>query len=292
MRPLDEAWVGLAARLEKAPAVVVGSDFDGTLVPLQDRPEAVALPASTRTVLKRLASARGVTLAIVSGRALEDVRKRTGVRGAILIGNHGYEIGLPGKPVRRRYGASDRKAVLRAAREAEAVVRDIPGVFFEDKGPIVTLHYRQAPPEKIMRIDAAAARVAGRFAGAVRVTEGKCVLEFRPPHAVDKGQALREALGAAGIPDDALLFYFGDDETDEDVFRALPEEAVTVHVGDVIDATAARYRASDPGDVVVALARIARLAGRRPAGRRPAFRVPAGAAGGGARRRPGPGGGT
>jgi trehalose 6-phosphate phosphatase len=52
------------------------------------------------------------------------------------------------------------------------------------------------------------------------------------------------------IPDGAAerTLYVGDDETDEDAFRALPS-AVTARVGDRDVETAARYRLADPAEV-------------------------------------------
>jgi trehalose 6-phosphate synthase/phosphatase len=44
----------------------------------------------------------------------------------------------------------------------------------------------------------------------------------------------------------------GDDRTDEDMFAAVPADAITVRVGP--GASAARYRVADPGEVRTLLA--------------------------------------
>jgi trehalose 6-phosphate phosphatase len=70
----------------------------------------------------------------------------------------------------------------------------------------------------------------------------------------DKGSALlrlRGELGAAGV------LYLGDDVTDEDAFRALGDDDVTVKVGE--GDTAAQHRVPDPEGALAALRRLADL---------------------------------
>jgi trehalose 6-phosphate phosphatase len=263
--PLTSAWNGLAARAAGAAAIGVGLDFDGTLTPIRDRPESVVLAPSAQAVLQRLASMAGVTVAIVSGRALADLERYLPLPGLLLIGNHGYEVRLPGGPPQRLYGESDRAAALEAATAAEAAVRGVPGVFLEDKGPIVALHYRLAPPSEIPRIADAVREAGRRFQAGVRVADGKCVYEFRPARPVDKARAFAASLAGAGVPSGAMLWFFGDDRSDEDVFSALPPDAVTVHVGDPSDRSAARYVVEAPGEVVFVLDALRQAAEKRPA---------------------------
>src|SRR5271166_2536395 len=80
---LDE----LHARISRAASVVLFLDFDGTLAPIVPRPALAELPNVARQVLNELAALPGTTLAIVSGRALADVRRRVGIAGLIYAGN-------------------------------------------------------------------------------------------------------------------------------------------------------------------------------------------------------------
>ena len=66
-------------------------DFDGVLAPIVDRPDDAYPPAEAREELERLV-ARYALVAVVSGRAGDDVRRRVGVDGVVIAGSHGLEL--------------------------------------------------------------------------------------------------------------------------------------------------------------------------------------------------------
>lgn len=261
MKHLLTAWDEIAIRLARAGSIVVASDFDGTLTSIQESPDAVSLPERARNVLGRLAQTRNATVVIVTGRSLADIERRAMIPGVILIGNHGYEVYVPGKPPERSYAAAERMAVARVAKAVEPLLRVTPGLFIEDKGPIVSVHYRRVPPTAVPHLLDKINEVAMAAWPSVDVVAGKQVVEFRPARAVNKGQTLLRVLRYNGIPPDALFCYFGDDATDEDVFLALPHDSVTVHVGDAADDSAATYVVASPDEVLHALDRIAGVRG-------------------------------
>jgi trehalose-phosphatase len=156
--------------------------------------------------------------------------------------------------------------VRAAAYELSAVAEVVPGAWLEDKGPTLALHYRQVEPCSRGALLDTVRAVAARLPGSIRVDEGRCVFDVRPAGAgVTKATALRDAFAEAGVPGGAMRWYAGDDTTDEDVFAALSPDAVTVYVGDPGGATAARYVAADPGEVVFVLDALRKAAERRPA---------------------------
>src|SRR5690242_20470960 len=94
--PADAAALGdLLARLAADPAsrpLLVALDFDGTLAPLQDDPQASRILPDGVEALTRLAAAEGVALALVSGRAMSDLHALAEVPpGTYLVGSHGAE---------------------------------------------------------------------------------------------------------------------------------------------------------------------------------------------------------
>jgi len=185
-----------------------------------------------RATLATLAAQPRVGLAILSGRALVDIRRRVGVRRVVYGGCHGLEIA--GAGLSFRHPAARRARVAAARRLLAAAVRGIPGARLEWKGLAVSLHYRRVAPSRVGEVRRAAARVARR-APDLSLIAGRKVFDFVPRVGWDKGAAARwiaRRLGAA-LPGRATVLYVGDDTTDEAAFKALRRCAVTVRVGAV-----------------------------------------------------------
>jgi trehalose 6-phosphate phosphatase len=90
-------------------------DFDGTLAPIVSDPEAAAMRAETRTLLRAL-SCR-FPCAVISGRARDDVAPRLAGTGiACVVGNHGAEWG--GEPL-----DGERLEPLQSQREIDTLLR-------------------------------------------------------------------------------------------------------------------------------------------------------------------------
>lgn len=256
------------ARFEELAAALAGRrpvvflDYDGTLTPIVERPEAATLAAPMRRVLERLSERLPVV--VVSGRGREDVAARVGLSGITYAGGHGFDLaaaegGSEGPP-ELGAGWQARPAVAAAARELEAALADLPGAQVEPKGFTVAVHFRRVAPERVGEVEAAVDRVLAAHPALVK-GHGKKVFELRPAVAWDKGRAvlwLLEALDLGGP--DALPLYLGDDATDEDAFRALaarPGGGIGIVVAEAPRPTAARYRLADPEEVRELLARLA-----------------------------------
>lgn len=70
-------------------------DYDGTLAPITDNPNNTAMPAEIESMLNSLAKNPKVFMAVISGRGLEDIKKKVGIKGITYSGNHGIEIERP-----------------------------------------------------------------------------------------------------------------------------------------------------------------------------------------------------
>jgi trehalose 6-phosphate phosphatase len=231
-------------RLAGRRPVLIASDYDGVLARLRDEPSAAVPEPGVADVLGRLAGLEGVTVALVSGRGVGDLRTTSGLTGPFRwIGSHGaeYDGPLTGEL------AAHRDAL---ARLLEPVVAGTAGARLEVKPASVAVHVRQVPDR-----DAGAAVLAQarRLADpSLTLKPGKDVLELAVTDA-DKGAALRRLRAELGA---AAALYMGDDVTDEDGFRALDrEDDVTIKVGG--GDTAARYRVPDLGAALAVLGGLA-----------------------------------
>jgi trehalose 6-phosphate phosphatase len=196
-------------------------DFDGTLAPIVDRPELAEMPERTRRALDRLMAMQGVTVAVVSGRGLGDVRERAGIPGIAYAGNHGMEIEGAGVHRIHPEARAARPELEAVAAIVEPALEGIDGAFVEDKGLTLSIHYRMAPDhaEEVREI---VLEAAGGRPG-LEVFEGKMIVEVRPRVEWHKGKAVLFLLDQMRPPEDAPVLYLGDDRTDEDAFRALHE---------------------------------------------------------------------
>jgi trehalose 6-phosphate phosphatase len=185
-------------------------DYDGSLAPIVDHPDAaVAFPGAI-DALGRLVG-RLARVGIVSGRTVEFLARQVPVPDLVLAGLYGLEMVVGGdrqvSPAVAAYGA----AVASAADEAD--VR-LPGVVVERKaGLSVTLHWRMTPQRADAVIDVAS-DLAARYGLASFRT--RFAVELRPPVAIDKGTAVDVLTEGCSI-----AAFVGDDVGDIAAFEAL-----------------------------------------------------------------------
>ena len=237
---LFQHFIEVEPLIQTAGRISVFLDYDGTLVPFVQNPAKAQLDEQIRETLARISRKRLVTVTIISGRSVSDIHSRVGLEGVTYAGNHGLEICGNGFNFIEPTAAAVRQQLAQLSRKLAAVLRDIDGTVVEYKGLTTTIHYRQAAMREVGKIESAVqAEVAG--ANSFRTASSKMAIEVVPRTGWHKGKAaiwINERLG--GTP---LSVYLGDDETDEDAFRVLPD-GITVRVGSCA-ATSARYRVAD-----------------------------------------------
>ncbi|WIV67195.1 trehalose-phosphatase [Natrialbaceae archaeon AArc-T1-2] len=245
-RPIVACLPRLRAKLRDASALLVCLDFDGTLAPIVDEPDAAAPTAENEAALETLADTERISTAIVSGRALADVRARVGPATA-YAGNHGLELDRDGS-VTVHPAARERATLVETVCGLLEVALDpIPGTRVENKRLTGTVHVRQVLPVTRPIVRELTRDAVDRIGGDdLELSSGKCVLEISPSVSWGKGDAVCRLETAS--PDDTLTIYVGDDVTDESAFRAVEPDGVGVRVGDD-SPSAASCRVRSPDDV-------------------------------------------
>jgi trehalose 6-phosphate synthase/phosphatase len=240
-------------RARAAPRLVLLLDYDGTLVPFAPAPGLAAPDAELMALLKKLAARPRTEVHLVSGRKRDALERWFGALPVGLYAEHGYWARPPGGS----WASADvrdsawRQPVL-------SILRDFcertPGSLVEEKTVGLAWHYRNTDPE----FGAAQAKELSLHLATlltnvpVELLPGDMVLEVRP-HGIHKGRAV--ALALAHAPPGTVALAVGDDRTDEDLFAALPESGIAVHVGPA--ESRARLRVAD---VRAARALLAQLA--------------------------------
>lgn len=234
----------------EARRIVLMLDFDGTLAPIASRPEAARMLPRARSALARLAGDATVHLAVVSGRALADVRALVGLPEIAYAGNHGLELAWNGREEIHPAADAARPALQRALGRLTAELASVEGVQVEDKGLTLSVHYRRAAPAAEPFVRGVVRRSVDSGTG-LRITEGKKVVEVRPSVAWDKGRAVEFLRARFAPPPLAPILYLGDDATDEDAFLAVarhPGGAGILVAKELPPTTAAHAHLRSPAD--------------------------------------------
>ena len=188
-------------------------DFDGTLVEIAPRPDAVQVQPGLPRLLQRLATGLNGALAIVSGRPLRDLDHFLPVPIA-MAGDHGATLRpVPGQPPE----SPDLPHAPAEWRDrAAALVERFPGTLIEDKEHGFVVHYRLAPaagPVAKALLDELLDG-AGPNGGGFTLLEARMAWEVRPRGA-SKGTAVRDLMARAPFAGRRPVFI-GDDVTDEE----------------------------------------------------------------------------
>jgi trehalose 6-phosphate phosphatase len=232
-------------------------DYDGTLAPIARSPDRAVLAPRRKKILEALGGHNFVC--IVSGRSLADIRRIVGLDGLAYCGNHGLEILRGGKTWVHPRALAARPALGRLLKRIEGRTGRFPRMLIEDKGVTGSVHFRRLDPALLAPLKRIVDEEVRRPAGQFIVTEGKRVLEIRPRLDWDKGRGIREILTRLPGEREALPVFIGDDRTDEDAFRELGPEAITIHVG-LGRSTQARFRLPGVDQVWTFLGTCLRLA--------------------------------
>jgi trehalose-phosphatase len=244
---LFDSWSEVAAQIRRAKHVALFSDFDGTLTPIRRDPEAVGLSPRVRNLLEKLASS-GITLGVVSGRKIADVRKRVRLKRIWYAGAHGLFLCDPRNRSFSLVKPGQKARIGKATRLLEKQIRGARGLRIEHKVATVALHYRGAPPKSQRIARDAVAKVMERDPN-LSLLASKKVWGLLPDGQADKWGAISFIMEREHRRKTAgrwLLIFVGDDATDERVFARM--HGISVAVGKK-SKTAAKYWLRSTGEV-------------------------------------------
>lgn len=233
--------------LAHTPLLLVACDYDGTLADIVADP-ACALPdVDALNAFGSIQDIPWTATAVVSGRSMSDLTKFLGdCVPSFVVGSHGAEW----QRSEVTLSIEERDRLLQVAGIIANIVDGRPGLRCELKPAGVALHVRAASRAVADAAIASAIDRCGQVPG-VHLRHGSQVVEFMVVSA-SKGDAVkraRQASGATGV------LFIGDDITDEDVFKTLTGDDVSVKVGE--GETAARHRVSRIAEVAEVLEFIA-----------------------------------
>jgi trehalose-phosphatase len=221
-------------------------DFDGTLTPIVSHPEKALLSDPMRRAVRALADR--VPVAILSGRDLEDIRRRVNIDAIVYAGSHGFDIAGP-RELRKQVATEFLPSLDLAEMELGEALAGIPGARVERKRFSLAAHYRNLKESDVLKVEQAVSEVGARH-GELRRIDGKKVYELVPDVDWDKGKAVVWLLETLGLEHAKLRsIYIGDDRTDEDAFSVLQQRGIGILVSEQPRPTAASYSLKNPAEV-------------------------------------------
>ncbi|CAM0913689.1 unnamed protein product [Alopecurus aequalis] len=243
--------------------VVVFMDYDGTLSPIVADPDMAFMSDEMRAAVRDVAE--HFPAAIVTGRCVEKVHSFVGLTELYYAGSHGMDIKGPTS------NDDTRAAVLlQPAREFLPVIAEAydalvektkctPGARVDNNKFCLSVHFR-CVDEKRWSSLVEQVKVVLRDYPDLKLTQGRKVLEVRPPIMWDKGKAVEFLLQSLGFDGrrDVLPVYLGDDRTDEDAFKVLRkrDHGLGILVSRFPRETDASYSLQDPTEVIEFLRRL------------------------------------
>ncbi|HTF22057.1 MAG TPA: trehalose-phosphatase, partial [Chryseolinea sp.] len=203
-------------------------------------------------LLKKLGSSDNTSLTIISGRDAESLEEWFGDMPIHLVAEHGATIRRIGKPwTSAKVIDQSWKPILRPT--LEMFVKRCPRSFLEEKNHTLAWHYRNVDPELgFLRsrelLDSLFHLVRN---GQLQVIDGNKVIEIRIA-GIDKGLAARRIIERT---ESDFILVVGDDKTDEDMFKAMANQAITIKVGS--SHSAAQYSLPHHSEVIRLLMELA-----------------------------------
>jgi len=201
------------------PKTGIITDIDGTISKIAPTPDEAVVEPLIKDSISKLVK-RFKLVAVVSGRSVEDAQRMLDIDGILYVGNHGLEYLKDGK----RYIEPDVVKILPQLKKATEKIQNgdicrIPGILLEEKGVCFSIHYRQCEDsEKTRKIILDCLKKLEQKD--LKVTEGRKLVELRPPIAFNKGSILEKIVSDNNLK---KVIYLGDDITDVDAFDKIKE---------------------------------------------------------------------
>lgn len=205
-------------------------DYDGTLTPFVSDPEAAIPSDELYALLKGLASDPQNTVAISSGRDHATLEKWFGQLPICLAAEHGAFYKDAGRWYTNLPDRTWDEEIIRVMRQ---MTDKTPGAKLEIKQTTLVWHYRNVNPwlasvREEQLLNELSEMCMTRH---LQIMKGNKIVEIKSPD-YTKGSEARRLLSKT---DYDFILAVGDDVTDEDMFRALPAQAITVKIGSMSD---------------------------------------------------------
>lgn len=219
-------------------------DYDGTLTEFCESPRDAKLPVATARALQSLTARPGVTVGIISGRELDDLKQMVGLPGLDYSGSSGLEVETEGHSVVHPLAQHSAQLLRDVDDAVERRLRDLPGAWLERKHFGLSVHYRQLDPRLASHLHHRLENELARWGERLHVVTGAKVTEITPNLGWTKGTAVDFLLDRFG-PEHPVVFFAGDEGSDvEAMWEVSVHKGITIGIGNSPPAVA-QYKLPD-----------------------------------------------
>ncbi len=224
---------------------LIFSDYDGTLVPFAEHPLLARPDKRLYDLLEKLTKDAKNDFVLISGRSKDTLQEWFCDNKVGLVAEHG--VWIKKKECEWENPKSFKKDWMSKIQPILEVYADrIPGSFVEIKEFSLVWHFRMADPEIASLKAKELVDVLVNFTANidVQILPGNKVIEVRNA-GINKGDASMHWLNKDEYD---FIMAMGDDLTDEDLFRSMPESAYSLKVG--TDKSLAKFIIKDSNDAL------------------------------------------
>jgi trehalose 6-phosphate synthase/phosphatase len=208
---------------------IIFIDYDGTLIPFSKYPEQAVINEKAENIIMRLSNDERNRIVIISGRDQAFLERQFTKANVTLIAEHGFFIKEPNKDwitnISIELAWKQKVTPL-----LDEYVDRCTGSFIEEKYASLAWHFRNVDEEfaelRINELKDDLHEIL-KNESKLEVLEGNKVLEIKSM-LYNKGSVAAELLCKHPY---TFTLAIGDDKTDEDLFKAMPDNAFTIKVG-------------------------------------------------------------
>ena len=228
LKKIDKSTIDiLSKKFNKSKNRAFLLDYDGTLVNFHHKPE-VAIPTKdVISVLNKIINDKKNKIYIVSGRDKYFLDKNLNIPSLGLVAEHGHYIKQPKSKWKQNY-SSDNKWKQNFVPIFQDFCDRTPGTFVEEKNNCLVWHYRKTDPELAnIRVVELKTVIKSMLSENLTMLDGNKAIEVTNAD-VNKGTIINSIINKNKFD---FILCAGDDISDENMFKALPNGSISIKVG-------------------------------------------------------------
>ncbi|MCD4814326.1 HAD-IIB family hydrolase [bacterium] len=232
----------LKHRLEAATRLLLFIDYDSILIPASAVGAPMALEPEDREQLRELSEKNALTLAVVSNRSQQDLKKMVGFSGIYFLANNGMEIAGPDLNVVHGEAKRVRQELTPLIKKLEGDLKALPGVIMDNRIYSLSVNIAKAKPPIQRKTRLLLEQVWTPVMDSFTLYEARHELIMRPRLGWGKNRAVMFIWNKFSSPRRRpFVMYMGADENDEEIFSQMGREGMGIVMGGT--ARAARSKA-------------------------------------------------